>query len=147
VVRESWKVTRASAAALAATRVLLQCPARFRPTAENLGRMRGLLGTLDRGGLTLMWEPRGAWPAAQVAELCRDLDLVHVVDPFVGETVTPETVYYRLHGIGGSRHSYSEAELSKVAARLPQGGQPYVLFNNLPRVGDAERFVRMVRPC
>ena len=147
IVREAWKVTRASATALAAARVLLQCPARFRPSVENVARMRALLGSLDRGGLTLMWEPRGAWPREVVAELCRDLDLVHVVDPFVGETVTPEAVYYRLHGIGGSRHSYARAELASLAARLPPGGQSYVLFNNLPRVGDAERFVELVRSC
>ena len=144
-VREAWRVSLACAAALGARQMLLQCPARFRPTPENAARMRALLTTVDRASLRLLWEPRGRWPAALVRELCHDLDLVHVVDPFEDETVTRSSVYYRLHGIGGSRYSYTEGDLRTLAGRLPQEGTAYVLFNNLPRVGDAVRFLEMLR--
>jgi uncharacterized protein YecE (DUF72 family) len=65
-----------------------------------------------------------------------------VVDPFVSTTVTPAETYFRLHGITGARHVYSEAELVQLADLLPPAPShpPYVLFNNLPRVGDARRF-------
>jgi uncharacterized protein YecE (DUF72 family) len=90
----------------------------------------------------MLWEPRGEWPAELVATLCRELDLVHVVDPFVSTTVTPEQTYFRLHGTTGARHVYSDAELVQLADMLPAAPShpPYVLFNNLPRVDDARRF-------
>jgi uncharacterized protein YecE (DUF72 family) len=144
-VRGAWRTSLACAAALRARQMLLQCPARFRPTDENAGRMRELLRAADRGGLRLLWEPRGRWPPDLVRELCQDLDLVHVVDPFDGETVTPERVYYRLHGRGSSRYVYTEEDLARLARQLPPTGVAYVLFNNLPRVGDAARFVEMLR--
>src|SRR5918992_1307327 len=40
MVREAWEVTLASAKALAARRILFQCPASFKPTKENVRRMR-----------------------------------------------------------------------------------------------------------
>src|SRR5688500_10872088 len=68
------------------------------------------------------------------------LDLVHVVDPFVDGTVTPEQTYFRLHGVSGARHVYTDDELRRLRAMLPESGVAYVMFNNIPRVGDAERF-------
>ena len=73
--------------------------------------------------------------------LCTELDLVHVVDPFVAESVTPEHIYFRLHGIGGSRHVYTDAELARIAEWVRGRDDAYVMFNNLPRVGDAQRFL------
>ena len=76
-----------------------------------------------------------------VAGLCRELGLVHVVDPFVTETVTPEQTYFRLHGVTGARHVYTDDELRRLRAMLPeQAERAYVLFNTIPRVVDAERF-------
>jgi uncharacterized protein YecE (DUF72 family) len=73
--------------------------------------------------------------------LCRELDLTHVVDPFVSQTATPEFAYVRLHGTTGARHVYTDEELRWLAAWLPEECErPYVLFNNLPRVPDARRF-------
>ena len=144
-VREAWRVSLACASALGARQMLLQCPARFRPLPENLARMRTLLASVDRASLRLLWEPRGKWPAEVVRDLCQDLGLVHVVDPFQSETVTPSAVYYRLHGIGGNRYSYTDADLLRLAVRLPAEGTAFVLFNNMPRVGDAARFLEMLR--
>ena len=67
------------------------------------------------------------------------VDLVHVVDPFVHATASTDLTYFRLHGISGSRHVYTPAELRTLAARVPAGGDAYVMFNNIPRVGDAQR--------
>jgi uncharacterized protein YecE (DUF72 family) len=56
--------------------------------------------------------------------------------------VTPDQTYFRLHGITGARHVYTDAELQRLADMLPagEGRPPYVLFNNLPRIEDARRF-------
>ena len=143
VVLRAWDRTLECAAILRASAILFQCPASFRPTDGNASRLRVFFGTIDRpAGVRLLWEPRGPWPADLVAELCRELDLVHVVDPFVSQTVTREQSYFRLHGTTGARHVYTDDELAQLADLLPPAGStpPYVLFNNLPRVGDARRF-------
>ncbi|MBY0275134.1 hypothetical protein K2Z84_07330 [Candidatus Binatia bacterium] len=56
-------------------------------------------------------------------------------------------MYWGLHGSGGVRHAYTDDELR---ARHPMllDAEPstpaYVLFNDMPRVGDAKRFARLV---
>ncbi len=146
IVLGAWTRTLECARILGATAVLLQCPPSFRPTRANIERMHGFFATVERpAGVRLLWEPRGPWPADIVRGVCRDLALVHVVDPFVSKTVTPEETYFRLHGITGARHVYSDEELARLADMLPgDGGPAYVLFNNLPRVNDARRFVQLL---
>ncbi len=143
-VLAGWQRTLECARVLRATAVLLQCPRSFRPTADDVERLRTFLATVERPAARLLWEPRGEWPAALLAELCRDLDLVHVVDPMQTETVTPEQTYYRLHGTTGMRHVHTDEELRRLRDLVAGRPSPYVLFNNLPRVGDAERFLAML---
>ena len=143
-VLAAWAATLACARVLRATAVLLQCPKSFRPTPDNVARLREFLAGVERPAARLLWEPRGDWPASLLAELCRDLDLVHVVDPMQTETVTPEQTYYRLHGATGPRHVHTADELRRLRDLVDGRPTPYVLFNNMPRVGDAERFLDML---
>ncbi len=148
IVLAAWERTLECVRLLQATAVLLQCPRSFRPTDENVDRMRAFFETVERPvGVRLLWEPRGPWPTDLTEELCRELELVHVVDPFVGPTVTPETTYLRLHGTTGARHVYTEDELERLVEAIPRDSAvpAYVLFNNLPRVGDARRFAAALR--
>jgi uncharacterized protein YecE (DUF72 family) len=144
-VLAAWRRTLECAAVLRATAILLQCPRSFRPTPANVDRLRAFASTVDRpDGVALLWEPRGEWPVDLLDGLCRDLDLVHVVDPMQTETVTPERTYYRLHGTTGSRHVHTDDELRRLRDLVADRPRPQVLFNNLPRVGDAERFLAML---
>ena len=146
VVLAAWNRTLECTRLLRATAVLLQRPRSFRATPENTERMRAFLTTVERpDGVRILWEPRGPWPPELVRGLCRELDLVHVVDPLAGTTVTPERTYLRLHGVTGARHVHTDHELAAVAASLPSDGTAHVLFNNLPPIGDARRFAAMVR--
>jgi uncharacterized protein YecE (DUF72 family) len=141
----AWDRTLECAGLLRATAILLQCPKSFRPTADNVERLRTFAATVERPeGVRLLWEPRGEWPAPLLTDLCRDLDLVHVVDPMQTETVTPEQTYYRLRGTTGARHVHTTAELRRLRDLVDGRPDPYVLFNNLPRVGDAERFLDLL---
>ena len=141
IVQEGWRVTLDCARMLGASSILFQCPASFRPTDENVANMRSFFARVDRPtGVRLLWEPRGPWPAEVVASVCADCDLVHVVDPFVSETVTRGVTYYRLHGITGSRHVYTDDELRRLRDVVPRTGETYVMFNNIPRASDACRF-------
>ena len=87
-------------------------------------------------------------PALSVGaiSLCRDLDFLHVVGPFVTEPEPAHPVYWRLHGISGPRHSYADAEMLRLRdllRRVRSDAPAYVMFNNLSRVGDAKRFARL----
>jgi uncharacterized protein YecE (DUF72 family) len=144
-VLAAWERTLECARLLRATAILLQCPRSFRPTPENVERLTTFVRTAARPDARLLWEPRGDWPRPLVEELCRDLDLGHVVDPMHAETVTPERTYYRLHGTTGSRHVHTVDELGRLRELVDGRPDPYVLFNNLPRTGDAERFLALLR--
>lgn len=146
IVDEGWQATVDACARLRATAILLQCPASFRPTDDNLAHLRGFCARIVRPpGVRLLFEPRGpAWTPAIVRPLVAELGLVHVVDPFVHATVSRDVTYYRLHGFSGARHVYSDAELQRLAAMIPRRGETYVMFNNIPRVDDARRFKAIV---
>lgn len=145
-VRKGWRRSMECAQLLGATAMLFQCPASFGPTPENVARMRKFFEYIERPAARLLWEPRGtAWVEQRklAIALCRDLDLVHVVDPFVTPPAARHPVYWRLHGIVGARHSYGDAELEQLHGMLRKArpdAPSYVMFNNLPRVGDAKRF-------
>jgi uncharacterized protein YecE (DUF72 family) len=140
IVREAWEVTRDCAKALGARAVLFQCPASFRPYTENVENMRAFFRAAERGRLSFCWEPRGDWPRALVKELCEELDLWHVVDPFKERTVTPRRCYFRLHGRRGWRYKYEDAELEELYTMLPKRVRSYVFFNNVEMLDDARRF-------
>jgi uncharacterized protein YecE (DUF72 family) len=162
IVKEGWEVTLACARALKAETILFQCPASFKQTAENVANLREFFsgikrenrnheGIQNRGeGLNLCWEPRGDWDPEIVKTICNELNVWHVVDPFVNTSVTPDRLYYRLHGRSGWRYEYDDAELRELAALLSSSSsfrhsrfplqRPYVFFNNVRMVQDASRF-------
>ena len=121
-VLAGWQRTLECARILRATAVLLQCPKSFRPTADNVERLRSFVSQVERPAGRLLWEPRGEWPTPLLTELCAELDLVHVVDPMQGETVTP-------NNSAGRR--YDEANLNgnrcmsgRTRRRPRQAGRP-----------------------
>lgn len=151
-VWQAWEQTRAFAAALGASVIVFQCPASFGPTREHQEHLRQFFRRVqaEAGGRrdprpVMAWEPRGDWSDAEVRELCEELGLLHVVDPFVRPPVTPGPFYHRLHGIGGYGHRFSDAELRQLLdliRRFPAGGR--CLFNNVSMREDALRFARLL---
>jgi uncharacterized protein YecE (DUF72 family) len=146
IVKEAWETTRACAEALKAKTILFQCPASLKPSDENIANIKTFFSGIERGDLNFCWEPRGKdWTDEIVREICEEFDLGHTVDPFVRNTVTPERVYFRLHGRGGWRYKYEEGELEELASMLPDEGTPYVFFNNREMLADAMVFEKIVK--
>ena len=143
-VADAWELTRECAAALEARAVLFQCPASFKPTGENVANLRKFFGKARRDGLNFCWEPRGGWPRETTKELCDELDLWHVVDPFAERTATPRRCYFRLHGRRGWRYKYEDGELEELRSMMPRGEVSYVFFNNVEMLDDAVRFKQIV---
>ena len=144
VVRRAWDTTLQMARILAANKVVFQCPASFAPTSENMDRMRKFFSHIDRAGVTCIWEPRGKWQNDEIAELCRDLDLMHCVDPFKAQAATAGLRYYRLHGITGYRHEFSEEQLRDLVQYRAEKAETYYLFNNVSMCRDAARFKQLL---
>ena len=140
IVKEAWETTLACAKALKAKTILFQCPASFRQNTENIENLKQFFSGIKRGKLNFCWEPRGKWDAGVVTSICEELDLWHVVDPFVAKTVTPRKCYYRLHGRNGWRYKYEEDELEELAAMMPKNKTSYVFFNNIYMTEDAIKF-------
>jgi uncharacterized protein YecE (DUF72 family) len=142
-VMNAWKVTRDCARILRAKAILFQCPASFKATEENVEAMRRFFDAIERlPDVHYLWEPRGPWPDDLLIDVCRELDLVHTVDPFLRDSVTSDIEYWRLHGIGSHYRSYTDEELRSLASRIRQDARDtFVMFNNIPRVDDAKRFV------
>lgn len=147
-IRWAWNETFAVARELDAAFVLFQCPASFTPTSEHIAGLKRFFEKAKRGKFQLGWEPRGAWEPAQVAALCRELDLVHVVDPFKAPPArTAKVQYFRMHGRSGADHHYSDEELAQLRQFCRQTPVNYCFFNNAGMVRDAGRFAALQSAC
>ncbi|MFN2514621.1 MAG: DUF72 domain-containing protein [Pyrinomonadaceae bacterium] len=148
LVKEAWEVTFACAEALQAKTILFQSPGSFKQTKEHISNLERFFSSINQEGLNFCWEPRGDWDGEVVKRICKAYKLWHVVDPFTGKSATPERCYFRLHGRGGWRYKYEEAELEELAALLPTSSSKsehsYVFFNNIQMTEDALRFQKIV---
>lgn len=149
-VREAWQKTLAVAQAMKASLILLQTPTTFVPTPDNVARVRQFFRSIPRGSCRLAWEARGSWPASLLAQLLKEHQLIHAVDPLRSPPVGPGVNYFRLHGAyeGGrivANHRYSDPELRKIKEACDKPVN-YVFFNNLTMFEDAQRFARLAAP-
>ncbi|MCK4476592.1 MAG: hypothetical protein KAU16_07680 [Methanophagales archaeon] len=55
----------------------------------------------------MVWEQRGNWSKNTIGKICAELDIIHCVDPFVGDPVTPGFAYFRLHGLPAGEKNVS----------------------------------------
>jgi uncharacterized protein YecE (DUF72 family) len=146
---EAWRRTKEICEALGSRICVIQCPPNFNCTAENIGNMREFLGEIDRGELELAWEPRGDWHGHpdEVASLCDELKLIHVVDLMRREPLSRHPIAYtRLHGLNPREYDYnykySRDELEELARRLKKLArrhrEVYCLFNNYAMYDSAQ---------
>lgn len=146
--RLAYALSMRVARALRARVLLLQCSASFGPTKDNVRAFRQFVREVDREGVALAWEPRGTWTPKEVRDLCTELDLVHVTDPFAALPLTVGPfAYLRLHGAPPGdqmyRYTYTDGDLALLRGGIKGlGAHPvYVLFNNTTMVTDALRFM------
>lgn len=140
----AWIRTEEIARALGARIILFQAPASFRPTEGNQANLRSFFRRIARRDYLLVWEPRGDWPEQVIEDLCRELDLIHGVDPFRARQLAGSIRYFRLHGKGGYRYRYTDDDLAWLKDQIDPGVVTYLMFNNIPMAQDAERFHHLV---
>lgn len=143
-VHEAWEQTRQLAKALGAGVIVFQCPASFEESRQNIDNMITFFQLVGRSEFLFAWEPRGKWSDQIIKDLCRQLGLIHCVDPSVRMPLYGQPWYLRLHGVPRYRHRYSEEELIQLKS-LIQDRESYVLFNNINMYHDATVFNHLLR--
>jgi len=150
--RKAFETMKQICKTLKAKILLIQTPGSFRP--DKLSEAEKFFKAVDREGLTLVWETRGAeWEKPEVYErlsqVLSRLDVVHVTDPFrIMPAYTSQTAYFRLHGLGEELYyyQYTDEELRKlgeIAKKFEAEDKTvYVLFNNLAMFEDGIRFMQ-----
>ncbi len=143
-VIEGWNQTREVALALGCPVVVFQCPVQFTPTEEHVQNMRAFFNEVERGDLFFAWEPRGPdWTPELVASLCRTLNLIHCVDPFLAKPTSGEPHYFRLHGSADYTYQFSDNDLELLQV-WTEGLDVYCMFNNVSMWEDAARFKKRI---
>jgi uncharacterized protein YecE (DUF72 family) len=95
-------------------------------------------------GVRYAWEPRGKWPEPLIQEVCSELELIHVVDPFKAEPVTAAPYYFRVLGKRGRGFSFTDEQLGELATVSLLEEEAFVFFNHLEMLADAARFEEMI---
>jgi len=142
-VLEAWEKAREIADTLNARIIVFQCPASFKPTIENKGNLKRFFSQISRGNFIFAWEPRGGWDEKEIETICKELDLVHIVDPFKKRSFYGRIRYYRLHGIEGYR--YTSDDLHRLTGLIEKKTDTYFMFNNLSMYEDALRFKGLLK--
>jgi uncharacterized protein YecE (DUF72 family) len=140
----AWRTTLEAARALDAAAIVFQCPASFTPTTAHVRNLRAFFRAIagESAAFRLCWEPRGDWDRKSVLDLCAELGLVLAVDPFANEPPPVGWRYFRLHGIGGYRYTYSDDDLHRLRGWCVD--ETYCLFNNMTMASDARRFDKLL---
>ncbi|HID96027.1 MAG TPA: DUF72 domain-containing protein, partial [Candidatus Latescibacteria bacterium] len=76
----------------------------------------------------------------EIKELCDELNLIHIVDPFTRKMVYGRFNYFRLHGVGGYRYRYTNDDLKRLREMCGGRDMSYCMFNNVYMYDDALRF-------
>lgn len=134
----AWEKTKEVALALGSRVVVFQTPASFVDSEQSMENMRLFFKRLKREDFLLVWEPRGDWSEDSISSLCRELELIHCVDPLERPPLYGRLRYFRLHGGPYYRHKYTDEELRHL--RDVVDATAYVLFNNITMYNDALRF-------
>lgn len=153
-VDDSWKYTLSAAKILRSQFIVVQTPASFKPTEENIENLKKFFQEKPRDNIIVGWEPRGAWYNNQelLSSLLKELKLVHIVDPLKRPVLFhTETYYFRLHGLGRGdvnyRYKYTTEDLERLAEILENlsGKRAYVMFNNVYMYDNALEFKEMLK--
>lgn len=144
-VMKSWSRMDQVAQILGTKIILFQTPASFDPSPKHKKNLKKFFNKIDRKNYTFVWEPRGKWNKEEIKKICKDLKLVHGVDPFKSRSVYGKINYFRLHGKPGYnlRYEYTNQDLKRLR-KLCDKKRNYVLFNNLSMRKDAQRFKRLL---
>jgi len=130
--------------------LLLQSPASFKPTKDNLDKVKKFFKKVKREDFVLVWEVRWQkdWTPEIVKELFSELEINQCVDPFRQDCFfSKDVIYYRLHGLGKPsmyNYQFSDEELRQLSEKVKGKKDYYILFNNTTCYEDALKFNKIL---
>jgi len=131
--------------------VVFQTPPSLKLTEDSAKEIMEFYRSIESIG-KIAWEPRGAtYENMQLLEKILRLGIIHVVDPFRRDPlIIMDTLYFRLHGIGGGEvnysYKYTDNDLRRLIEKITRynAREIYVLFNNTHMLEDAVRLKELI---
>ncbi len=150
-VLELWSKQLEIAKILNSKIIVIQLPASFKDTDENIKNARKFFESIERSKIDIAIELRG-WSKDRIRELCLDYDLIDVTDPLIREPLSEKDIlYFRLHGRIDRerivyRYKYSKEELLKIKEILDELSpkKAYIMFNNVYMYENSKEFKAIV---
>lgn len=143
-VFSAWEETEKIARILKAKVIVFQCPASFLPDKENIKNLKKFFRKIERKDYIFCWEPRGNWVEDLIKDLCKELNLVHCVDPFKNKSLWGKIRYFRLHGKTGYKYKYTDEDLNYLKEMIEPKFTTYMMFNNVYMFEDSLRFKKLL---
>ncbi len=145
-VFKAWELTEKTARILKSKIVIFQCPASFKQNDLNIKNMEKFFNSIKRENFIFGWELRGKWDKKIIKEICENLNLIHVVDPFENESVYGVLKYWRLHGIGSYRYKFEDKDFLFLKEKIDKEkiDEIYIMFNNVYMDKDASAFKKII---
>ncbi len=150
-VHWAWQQTLQLARILQAKVIVFQCPPNFKESEQTIQNLIRFFESIERDDFSLAIEFRANWQKETIAHLCRQLNLIHCVDPFKELPVTRGLRYFRLHGAPPGekmyRYQYTNDDLQRLKAIVLSNpeAETYCMFNNMTMREDALRFKETMR--
>lgn len=142
--RAAWAWILDVAERLSARALLFQSSAHFRPNAPNRRRMTAFFETLPRDAAPrLLWDAQGLWSPEEQRSICRDLDLLPVLDPLVDTLAPGQMAYLRVLGRSRSAHGLSADDLDRLDLARDRLSWGFVMLNTPRSFRDALALKRL----
>jgi uncharacterized protein YecE (DUF72 family) len=141
--RALWERCREFADGLDAEALVLITPAEVTPASPALERMLELLGTVERGGIPLVWEPHGPWEHERAAGIAEQHGLVLAVDPLRDAPPPGELAYLRLGPFAAMGSRVGVYDLERIAAAAAGFERAICVFETPRALDDARNLKRL----
>ena len=142
---EAELATMLKTATLLEARVLLiATPSDVTPSKLWRDRLEKVLARLPRDANTIVWEPSGLWEIEDAAEQANKWGVVVAVDPARDDMPEGPVAYGRLRAAGATR-AFSTAALQKVADKIGERRDAYVVFETTNALKEGKTLRALVR--
>lgn len=144
-----WQRVLSQAAALQANYVSLKTPASFTPSQRNIDNLRRFAEAhrASEAAFKLAWEPRGLWEVEEIVELCTELQMAAVFDPWTDYEFPdppPTDAIYVLTQPRG-RRNFDRDDLLDLSDFIAEHEHPVtVIFRGSDRDRNARALLRVL---
>ncbi|MBW2276355.1 MAG: DUF72 domain-containing protein [Deltaproteobacteria bacterium] len=139
-----WRRGLEFAAEVGAEALVLLTPGALTPAPANVKRLETFLAAVDRGGLPIVWEPRGPWETERAQQVALANDLVLSVDPLRDEPAAGPLAYLRLGPFAAMGSRVGVYDLERIAEAAQRFERAFCLFDTPRALDDARNLKRVL---